>query len=354
MAAPRVYIDLDALNQNLLLARHRSDGRKVMAVVKANAYGHGLTSIGQHLAEKVDFLAVGRVDEGCELRSVVSTPIVVLQGCYNLQELRACHDHGLQPVVHTFDQLQRFAAFPVDCWLMFDTGMHRLGMPLDKLAASLTQVGKLRIVGLLTHLACADEPDHPLNRTQLAGFLQVVRQVAGRYLVSGANSAAILGLPAFHGDCVRPGIMLYGVSPFSQVEKALQPVMRLCAPVVAVRELSAGDQVGYGANWTATGDTRVAVLALGYADGYPREVSSGAYVLLRDHPCPLVGRVSMDLMTVDVSTLPGAGPGDEAVLWGQEALRVEQVAAWAGTIPYTLLTRVSSRVSRLVQKVSST
>lgn len=349
MVAPLAHISLAALDHNLQQVRQLAPGCRVMAVVKANAYGHGLHLIGRHLAEKVDFLAVGRVQEGCSLRAHVKSPIVVMQGCQDQAELEACRTHQLQPVLHTKAQLQAFHDSRLDCWLKFDTGMHRLGLPLAELQNLLQRQGRLRIVGLFTHLACADEPDHPLNSIQLSGFQQLAEEAEGQgLLASAANSAAILGLPAFAGDCIRPGILLYGASPVKQQQIDLQPVMRLTAPILATAELSAGDSAGYGAAWTAKGKTRIATLAAGYADGYPREVSDAARVLVHGRLCPLAGRVSMDLMAVDISAVPEAKTGDEVILWGHEKLPVEQVAEWAGTLAYTLLTRVSPRVKRVL------
>lgn len=350
--SPLARIDLAALRHNLAQARRAATGRRLMAVVKANAYGHGLENLLATLAD-ADALAVARVGEGQHLRDVgFQGRLVILGGCLDENELQQAARLGLELVLHQPQQMalleQARLSQPLPCWLKVDTGMHRLGFEPDEAIAAFERLSALEQVagqpGLLTHLANADDRADSYTREQLTRF-RPLAECCG-VPVSIANSAGILGWPDSHGDWIRPGLMLYGVSPFpgdSGADHGLRPVMTLSARLVAVKQLKTGDAVGYGGAWRCPEDMTLGVVGVGYGDGYPRELAGEAAVLLNGRRTPVVGRVSMDMLTLDLRDQPGAQVGDPVVLWG-EGLPVEEVARWAGTIPYTLLCGVTGRV----------
>jgi alanine racemase len=348
----RARIDTHALRSNLAVIRAAAPGRRVMAVIKANAYGHGLVPVALALAT-ADAFAVARIEEAGALRAAgITQPIVLLEGILNAGQLAEAAHLQLELVIHDPVQIalleqyrgsQRFAL-----WLKVDTGMNRLGLRTtqfqdawERLQALPTPPLALRI---LTQLACADERDSAATAAQLARLAPLLRGRSAE--VSIANSAAILAHPASHADWVRPGLALYGASPFAgEVGKAqgLTAAMTLESTVIAVRQVERGECVGYGAAWRAPRASRVAILAGGYGDGLLRSLPNGAPVMIGGEKAPLVGRVSMDMIAVDVTDLPPVSIGERAELWGR-TLPVEEVADAAGTIPYELLCGVSQRV----------
>lgn len=345
-------IDLAALRHNLGVVRRLVGSSGIMAVVKSMAYGHGAVPVARALQDQADALAVARVEEGVALREAgIELPLVVLEGPTRSEHLEQAWRSGLQLAIHHESQLsllEDHADEPVDCWLKVDTGMHRLGFPasqarsLYRCLSGMSAVSSLR---LMTHLACADDAANPATDRQL-GLWQAATAGLGTEC-SVANSAGILNWPASHGDWVRPGLMLYGASPLlgrSAADLDLLPVMSLRAPLLAINRLQRGDSVGYGATWQAPEAMPVGVVGIGYGDGYPRHIGSDARVLLNGRLVPVVGRVSMDMITVDLREIP-ARVGDTATLWGR-GLPVDHVADWAGTIPYTLLCGVTARVAR--------
>jgi alanine racemase len=340
------------LRGNLARIREMAPRSRVMAVVKANAYGHGLVPTALCLAD-ADAFAVARMEEAQALRGAgVRKPIVLLEGVFNAEQLEEAARQNLEIVVHEDEQLALLErALPGHrfvVWLKIDTGMNRLGFratQVDGAMARLAALGeRLHEIRLLTHFASADERDNPLTAQQIARFSELTR---GRSCArSLANSAAVFAQPDAHADWIRPGIALYGVSPFAdQVGAALglTPAMRLVSTVIAVRDVPAGETVGYGGVWRAARDSRVAIIAAGYGDGLPRALPNGTPVLVRNQRGALVGRVSMDMIAVDVTDIASVGVGDPAVLWGPE-LPVEEIAAHVGTIAYELLCSVSQRV----------
>lgn len=350
----RARIDLTALRYNFRLARLAAPESRCMAVIKANAYGHGAISVAHALGE-TDAFALASVEEAMQLRAAgVRQPLVLLEGIFSADELETVVQQWLEPVVHSPEQVDMLergkVRGPLHLWLKVDTGMHRLGVSpaqVDGLRRRLStlvnrQGGSVR---LMSHLACADLPDHPANDAQLAMFLTL--QSAGLER-SFANSAALLSRPDMQFDWVRPGIMLYGASPFdpaAQRDTALRPVMTLTSELIAVYRRNKGESIGYGATWTCPEAMPVGVVAAGYGDGYPRHAPSGTPVLVDGRPAPLVGRVSMDMICVDLRGHPDAGVGTPVQLWG-EGLPVELIAEHAGTISYELLCNVTPRVPR--------
>jgi alanine racemase len=348
----RARVDTHALRSNLALIRAAAPGRKVLAVIKANAYGHGLVPVALALAT-VDAFAVARIEEAGALRAAgITQPIVLLEGILNAGQLAEAAHLQLELVIHDpmhialleqYRGSQRFAL-----WLKVDTGMNRLGVRTTQFQESWERLQALQppplALRVLTHLACADERHSDATSEQLARLAPLLR--GRRTEVSIANSAAILAHPATHADWVRPGLALYGASPFAgEVGRSLGLIaaMTLESTVIAVRALDSGECVGYGAAWRASRASRVAILAGGYGDGLLRSLPNGAPVLIMGQKAPLVGRVSMDMIAVDVTDLPPVSIGERAELWGR-SLPVEEVAAAAGTIPYELLCGVSQRV----------
>ena len=350
--AARATVSASALRHNLRRVRELAPGARVMAVIKANGYGHGLVGTARALRE-ADAFAVARMEEAVALReAALDNPVVLLEGVLDAQQLPLASALGLDLVVHSQEQLQMLEAAPlarpVQAWLKIDTGMNRLGFEPAAARDALRRLeqcpGVLPGVRLMTHLASADERDEQVTLRQLQRFDDAVAGLPGERSV--ANSAGLLWRSDAHADWVRPGIMLYGVSPFADnvgPGLGLQPAMALLSTVIALRCVRRGERVGYGGVWTAREDSRVAIAAIGYGDGYSRHLGSGTPVLVRGQRAPLAGRISMDMIAVDVTRIPAVSVGDEVTLWG-EGLPVEELARLAGTIPYELLCGVTQRV----------
>lgn len=352
----RALIDISALRHNFQQVRKAAPGRKVMAVVKADAYGHGAACVAQALGE-ADAFAVARLEEARALRDIgISKPVLLLPGAIGDEELVHAAELGLDLVVHHESQVASLERArvqnPLRAWLKVDTGMHRLGFAPQQVTTMWRRLEACaavdRPIRLMTHLARADEPDEASTREQIACFFALENAAAAE--ISLANSAAVLGWPDSHGDWVRPGIMLYGISPFVGARGAshnLRPVMTLTSRLIAVNTLRKGDAVGYGGTWRCPQDMPVGVIGIGYADGYPRHAPTGTPVLVNDARVALIGRVSMDLASVDLRDQPSARPGDPVVLWGR-GLPAEEVAEHVASIAYELVSRVSHRVARQV------
>lgn len=348
---PAARISVPALLSNFARIRAVAPNSKVLAVLKANAYGHGLLEVARVLKDAGAF-GVARIDEALLLRAGgIVKPIVLLEGFFHADELPQIVASNLQVVVHHPAQvsalLQAELDAPIQVWLKIDSGMHRLGIEpaefksvYDQLMAS---PNVLKPIRLMTHFACADEPDNPATQRQLALFQQTIAGCSGE--LSIANSAGVLQWPDSHGDWIRPGLALYGVSPMVNgmaTEHQLLPAMTFSSSVIAVRTVKKGEAVGYGGSWVADQDTRLAVVAIGYGDGYPRNAPCGTPVLINGKRYPIVGRVSMDMTTVNIGD-DDIGHGSTAILWG-EGLPVEEIAALVQTIPYELLCNITSRV----------
>jgi alanine racemase len=348
----RAVIDTHSLRHNLRTIRERARGARVMAVVKANAYGHGLIPTALALAD-ADAFAVARLEEGLALRAAgITQPIVLLEGVFAPEHLLEAARHGFDLVVHDPLQIELLEEFTGSSrfilWIKIDTGMNRLGFRPEDFPAALERVQRLQPapleIRLLTHLARADERDDAMTREQLARFKKAVAGLD--YAVSIANSAALFGSVQLGCDWVRPGLALYGGSPFedrSAAELGLHPVMSLETSVIATRKVLAGETVGYGATWHAPRDSTIAIVAAGYGDGIARNLPAGTPILIDSQRAPIVGRVSMDMIAVDVTKLSGVHVGTPVVLWGI-GLPVEEIARYAATIPYELLCGVSQRV----------
>jgi len=341
-------IDLSALKNNLRVVR-RATSSRVMAVIKANAYGHGLLRVAEALREAEGF-ALLDVRDAITLRDAgFRQTILLLEGFFTQDELPLIAEYELTTVIHSQQQLAWLDAYPrkngLSVWLKINSGMNRLGFMPAEVPAVMERLKShraVRDVTLMTHFAQADES------AGIATQLQTFNQLAAPYRVlrSLANSAAILRYPAAHGDWVRPGIMLYGSSPFADVsaqQLGLQAVMTLSSELISVRELRAGEAVGYGATFRADNILRIGTVACGYADGYPRHAATGTPILVNGQRTRILGRVSMDMLAVDLSSVPDAQAGSRVVLWG-EGMPVDEVASAAGTISYELLCALAQRV----------
>lgn len=348
----RAIVDLEAFRHNYRYAKACAPGALAIAVIKANGYGHGAVPLARALGSEADAFAVACLEEACELReSGIARPILLLEGVFHPDEYGVVDRLGLSVVIHDpvqIDWLQGTRlSRPLDCWLKIDTGMHRLGVaparaaPLfERLSAS----AQCAEIVLMTHFARADETESDMTRLQLERFSSTVGDIPAPRSLS--NSAATLAWPASHADWIRPGIMLYGASPLLDDEasrQTLRPVMRFESALIAVRELSAGESVGYGGRFVCEEPTRVGVVACGYADGYPRHAIDGTPVAVCGRPTRIIGRVSMDMLTVDLSEIERAGPGDPVELWGQQ-IPANEVASACGTIAYELFTKLTRRV----------
>jgi alanine racemase len=351
LRAPSARIDLDALRHNLAVARAAAPDSRIMAAVKADAYGHGLLRVARALAG-ADGFAVATIDEARALREGgITQPILALQGPRDADEVAEAARHAIALCIHQPGHLEMLAgaevSAPVAVWLKVDSGMHRLGFPaLDVREVYARLVRLAQVQGpprLMTHLACADDPDSPMTGAQIEAFDAAIAGLAGEQSI--ANSAGLLAFPRARRDWVRPGIMLYGASPLldrSARSLGLRPVMALTAPLIAIQRLRRGDTVGYGATWRCPEDMPVGIAAIGYGDGYPRSAGNGGPVRIGEQASRLLGRVSMDVLTVDLRGIE-AQVGDEVLLWG-EGLPVDEVATAADALSYELLCRIGGRV----------
>jgi len=356
MRPTRVSIDLSALRHNLKRVREAAPDSRVMAAIKANGYGHGLVRVARALGDS-DGFGVAAIDEALALREAgIGAPITLLEGFFHSAEIPLIAQHRLDLLLHHPQQIEALerANFQgtIRVWLKVDSGMHRLGIAPEQVRSVWRRLARhpgLEPLGQMTHLANADETDHPGTTAQLRIFLSATAGLPGGRAI--ANSAGVLGWPESHGDWVRPGIMLYGVSPFiggRAEQHGLKPVMTLSSELIAVNRMKKGDAIGYGGNWVCPEAMPVGVIAVGYGDGYPRHAGNSTPVLVNGRRVPTIGRVSMDMITVDLRSQPDAAIGDPVVLWG-EGLPVEEIAEAAGTIAYELLCGVTARVSLVEQ-----
>jgi alanine racemase len=347
----RARFDSAALRHNHAVARHHAGSAKIWSVVKANAYGHGLERTVATLADIADGFALIELEAAIAMREAgLRQPILLLEGCYAAEELPSFAENHLTPVLHSMAQVENFCALALPVrlpvYLKLNTGMNRLGLTNDELEKALALLASTASAGsitLMTHFADAD------GQRGIAWQMERLHAIcAGRSLpLSLANSAALLRFPETCGDWVRPGIMLYGGSPFPDLtaeELGLKPVMTLESELIAVRDIAAGDTVGYGCTFTADRPMRIGVVACGYADGYPRHASTGTPILVDGQRTRTLGRVSMDKLCVDITGLEKVSHGGTPVtLWG-EGMPADEVAAAAGTISYELFCALADRV----------
>jgi alanine racemase len=344
-------IDRAALEHNLACVRRLAPDSRIMAVVKADGYGHRLDLCLPALAA-ADLLAVATIEEARAIRRLnCATPIVLLEGVLHADDLAVAEELGLELVIHHESQirmLEEHGRSPQPrVWLKINSGMNRLGVAAGQARdchARLTALAGVTQVNLMTHFAQADQAGDPATARQIECFESSVAGLAGERCL--ANSAGLLNFPSCRADWVRVGILLYGISPLadsSGLDLGLQPVMTLRSELMAINEVRAGERIGYGGRYRAGRDLRVGIAAIGYGDGYPRSMEDGAPVLVAGKRCRLAGRVSMDMITIDLGDHDGIDLGAEVILWGR-ALPVEELARHAGTIPYELVCRITRRV----------
>ncbi len=361
----KARINLAALKHNLDVVKELAPQSRVVSVIKANAYGHGITAVAKALNNS-DAFAVARLDEALSLREQgVTKALFLLEGIYEQDDYTLCSKYNFIPAIHCLQQFQWLQDYfnknklsRLSYWLKLDTGMHRLGLSAEQLHQILTILEShselVRPEGFMSHFACADEMVSPVNKQQLELFTRLCK-VSFKVQRSMANSAAIIAFADSHFDWVRPGIMLYGVSPFAVEAElsaiqhpVLQPVMTLESELIAIKTLNKGDCIGYGATWCCPEDMTIGVVGIGYGDGYPRHARSGTPVSIQGVSVPLVGRVSMDMITIDLQALyqQSITPmiGDKVTLWGK-GLPVERVAQQSDTIAYELLCQITQRVT---------
>ena len=361
MSRPTVaIINRQALRDNLALADSLAPASKSIPMVKANAYGHGALEVCKALQNAPAF-GVACIEEAVALRSAgIEQPILLLEGTFSADEVAVAADHNFWLMVENEPQKQAILASTaekkVTVWLGIDTGMHRLGFQpedIDQHYQQLRASDKVaETIVLASHFACADDLQSTATPEQIECFDRCVTtddiSADDDVQFSLANSAAILGWPESYRHWHRPGYMIYGNSPFSVAQNnadQLTPVMTFQSAIISLRQINTGESVGYTGNWTAKRPSTIATVTVGYGDGYPRQAPNGTPVLINGVRCPIVGRVSMDMITVDVSELSSVAIGDKAILWGTD-LPVNEVADYCDTIGYELLTRMPSRVPR--------
>jgi len=350
-------INLDAIQHNVTKIHQYAPNSKIMAVIKANAYGHGLLPIAQAL-KNVDALAVARLSEAIFLRkSGIKNRLLILGGFICKQQLKEITKFNLDVVVHSMEQVEVLQQYDgqskISVWIKLNTGINRLGLCSTELILAhqrLTSFPKIKQpISFMTHLSSADDKKSLVTLQQITLFNKMLEGISGEKSI--ANSAGIIAWPASLTDWVRPGLMLYGVSPFLDgcgKDLGLNPVMSLHSQIISIKNIMAGECVGYAGTWTSKKATRLGVVGIGYGDGYSRHAINGTPVLVNNKRVPLVGRVSMDMITVDLSSQENVRLGDPVTLWG-DGLAVEEVAKYSDTIPYTLLCGVTQRVKMRVE-----
>lgn len=359
MKSVTAVINTQALISNIEKIKSWAPQSKIVAVVKANAYGHGVITVAQTLDPKVDAFAVARLPEAQELRAAgIQKPVILLEGFLNDEDLPIIAEQGFYTAIHDeaqLDALERTAVpQPIHAWLKIDIGMHRLGASRDEVARMKERLEHsakvVQPIGLISHLSVADCPEQSdYNEEQINYFFEVAQGFSGDLCLG--NSAGIISWPKSRTTYVRPGIIMYGISPYADktgTDLGLTPVMTLKSSLIAIRKIKKGERVGYGATWTAPHDTILGIVGAGYGDGYPRTVPNGTPVLINGRMVPTAGRVCMDMLFVDLGPEAQDHIGDEAILWG-EGLPVERIAAACGTIPYELVCRIMPRVNMEVK-----
>ncbi len=367
MRSTVAYLSSNHLLHNLQIIKQTTNNAKIIAMVKANAYGHGLRSVALKLEKHINFLGVASIDEALQLRKVgISIPIILMEGIFEAQELPIALENNFPIILHIKHQINwlmdainnKLLAKPINIWIKIDTGMGRLGFNLEEgreiynLLAENSYV--VKPVGIMTHFASADDVDHPLNLKQINNFKNFIKSLNlnnhknynNKIISSICNSAAIFNFPEQHYEVVRPGIALYGGSPIkdkSAKDLNLKPVMTLKTKIIAIKNLPQGSSVGYGGRFICPCDLKVAVIGIGYGDGYPRSAIDGTPVLINNHKCRIIGRISMDMTVVDLTNCLDAKIGDDVILWGDN-LPIEKIVKFTQNSAYDILTAVQNRV----------
>lgn len=357
MSAVNAVISRKAVRHNFKRIKSIVKTSRVISVLKANAYGHGVLEMARILVDS-DAFGVARLEEALELRNAhFTTPILLMEGFFNTVDIDVLIEHDIQTVIHSLEQISQLETFAkkhlvltakLKVWLKIDTGMNRLGISPSQFNEALARIYALSFVdpqiNFMTHFSCADDLDNRFTSEQISQFYTLVEPHDGELTL--ANSAGILAWPESHADWVRPGLLLYGCSPMINrigEQDDFIAAMTLSTSVIAIKPLAKGENVGYGAHWQAEQDTQLAVIAIGYGDGYPRHAKAGTPVLINGKRYPIVGRVSMDMVTVDLGIEHQVSCGDPVIMWGPQ-LPVEEIAQWSDTICYELILQLTSRV----------
>lgn len=349
------HIDLQALRHNVKQIQAKSPQSKILAVVKANAYGHGANEVSKNLEPYVAAFGVMFLDEALKLyHAGIKKPIIILSGYLDRKELNTIDKCNFESVIHNKEQISILESTHVSrrikVWLKIDTGMHRLGFQPSAVAEIYKRLISTHKVSeplrFMTHFSDADDKNNSKTNKQIACFEKVISSLKVKGSKCLANSSAILNWSKSCSDLMRPGITLHGVSPLGNktgLDLNLKPVMTLTSRLIAIHELHKGETVGYGSTWVCPEDMRIGIISVGYGHGYPRGIKKNAPVLINGIRCPLVGRIAMDMSNVDLRQVPDAKVGDQVILWGQ-GLPIEEIAAAANTVPYELFCRLTTRV----------
>ncbi len=355
MSRPAIAIfSKQNLLHNIEILKKRVYPSKIIAMIKANAYGHGLREVGAILQNEVDILGVCSIDEAIMLKAAnINSNIMLTQGIYDANELVLASRNKFQVVFNNNEQLNWLEKvdllYPLQSWIKINTGLGRLGFQIDEAKAAYERLVKnnhiSKKVRIMSHFACADNASHPLNKKQIANFQEFIKGTDTEY--SLCNSAGIINFPEHFYDFVRPGIAIYGISPIDGLIGAdigLKPVMTMKSKLMSVQKIKKGETIGYGARTKLNEDTYIGIVAFGYADGYPQTAADGTPILVNNKECNLIGKVSMDMLAVDLKNCAEASVGDEVILWG-EGLPIERVSAKSASIVWNILTGIQSRVN---------
>ena len=347
-----VHIDLQALHNNLLKIKSHAPNSRVLAMIKCNAYGHGAAPVAKKIEKDINAFGVMFLKEALELSNAgIKKPIVILTGFFDSEELKMIDGFGFESVVHNFEQIEilekRKLSRPLPVWLKLDTGMHRLGFQPHQVTSAYQRLmlcsSVKKPIRLMSHFSEADDMFSSKTLQQIACFKEMTSGFDGEYCM--ANSAAIVNWPGTHLSWIRPGILLYGATPFGDragVDLGFEPVMTLSSRIITVHELAKGEAIGYGSIFRCPENMRIGTIAAGYGDGYPRN-TMGAPVLVDGVRTKSLGRVAMDMTGVDLSCIPSAKVGSKVILWGR-GLPAEEVAKCSGEIAYELFCRLTARV----------
>ena len=341
-------LSTENLLHNLNILKSYAPNSKVIAMVKANAYGHGLRSTSLKLQSHIDMLGVASIDEALALRKVgIKIPIMLAEGVFEPNEIVIAASEGFHIVFHHKQQIDwienSLTQIPINAWIKINTGMGRLGFPPEEAKTyykTLLSSDKIKKpIRIMSHFACADEKDHELNQIQIDNFKEFIKDLDSEYSI--CNSAGILNFPDMHYDYIRPGLALYGATPVagkSAKELGLKPVMHLQTNLIAINHMKKGQSIGYGSRYICPEDMDVGVIAFGYGDGYPRSIEEGTPILVGDIECTIIGRVSMDMISINLLNNKKAKLGDKVVLWGNN-LPVERIAQYSANINYEHIDR---------------
>lgn len=351
----KAILSTENLLHNLSIIKSKAKHSKIIAMVKANAYGHGIRSVGLRLNDHVDMLGVASIDEAIALRNAgVNVDILLAQGIFERDEVALVSEYGFNLVIHNESHILWLLSSniikPIDIWIKVNTGMGRLGFDKEKAKEyykTLSSNPLVKSIKIMSHFACADEKDHPLNKKQIEAFQDLISATDAEY--SFCNSAAIFNFLDHHYDYVRPGLALYGISPIdglSSKEIGLKPVMTVKSNIVSVQNYNKGDSIGYGARYICDENMPVGIISFGYGDGYPIGAKNGAPILVNNIECKLIGRPSMDMIAVDLRNSPNTKIGDDVILFG-EGLPIERLVSFTPNITYDIITGIQNRVKFL-------